>query len=58
MPKKAKLTIHPAFRIGAISKRLYGAFLEPIGNMVNGTMYNPSTPRQTTRASGATSSGP
>ena len=47
MPKKAKLTIHPAFRIGAISKRLYGAFLEPIGNMVNGTMYNPSTPRRT-----------
>ncbi len=44
MPKKAKLTVHPAFRIGAISKRLYGAFLEPIGNMVNGTMYNPKHP--------------
>ena len=44
MPKKAKLTIHPAFRIGAISKRLYGAFLEPIGSMVNGTMYNPKHP--------------
>ncbi len=44
MPKKAKLTIHPAFRIGAISPRLYGAFLEPIGNMVNGTMYNPKHP--------------
>ena len=30
MPKKAKLTVHPAFRIGAISPRLYGAFLHHI----------------------------
>ena len=32
MPKKAKLTVHPAFTIGEISPRLYGSFLEPIGN--------------------------
>ena len=44
MPKKAILTVHPAFPIGEISPRLYGAFLEPIGNMVNGAMYNPKHP--------------
>ncbi len=38
---KAKVTIHPAFMIGEISPRLFGAFLEPIGSMVNGSMYNP-----------------
>ena len=42
--KKAKLTVHPSFRIGAISPRLFGAFLEPIGSMVNGSMYNPKHP--------------
>ena len=42
--KKAKLTLHPDFRIGEISGRLFGAFLEPIGSMVNGTMYNPKHP--------------
>ena len=44
MPKKAKITVHPAFAIGEISPRLYGSFLEPIGTMVNGTMYNPQHP--------------
>ena len=42
--KKATMTIHPDFRIGAISGRLFGAFLEPIGSMVNGSMYNPKHP--------------
>ena len=42
--KKAKMTLHPDFRIGEISGRLFGAFLEPIGSMVNGTMYNPKHP--------------
>ena len=42
--KKAKVTLHPAYRIGDISKRLFGAFLEPIGSMVNGSMYNPKHP--------------
>ena len=41
MGKKAKVTVHPCFEIGEISPRLFGAFLEPIGTMVNGTMYNP-----------------
>lgn len=44
MANKAKLTIHPGFRIGDISPRLYSTFLEPIGTMVNGTMYNPKHP--------------
>ena len=42
--KKSKMTLHPDFRIGEISERLFGAFLEPIGSMVNGSMYNPKHP--------------
>ena len=42
--KKATITLHPSFTIGEISPRLYGAFLEPIGSMVNGSMYNPKHP--------------
>ncbi|MDR0710047.1 MAG: hypothetical protein LBF77_08280 [Spirochaetaceae bacterium] len=41
---KAKLLVHPSFEIGEISPRLYGTFLEPIGTMVNGSMYNPKHP--------------
>ena len=44
MAKIAKVTVHPSFEIGEISPRLFGAFLEPIGTMVNGTMYNPKHP--------------
>jgi alpha-L-arabinofuranosidase len=42
--KTASIHLHPHFRIGDISPRLYGAFLEPIGTMVNGSMYNPKHP--------------
>ena len=42
--KKARITVHPDYRIGEISRRLFGAFLEPIGSMVNGSMYNPKHP--------------
>ncbi len=42
--KKASITLHPSFTIGEISPRLFGAFLEPIGSMVNGSMYNPKHP--------------
>ena len=42
--KKTKLTIHPSFKVGEISPKLFGAFLEPIGSMVNGSMYNPKHP--------------
>lgn len=44
MGKKATITVHPSFRVGEISPRLFGAFLEPIGAMVNGMMYNPKHP--------------
>ena len=44
MAKQAKITIHPSFTIGEISPRLVSTFLEPIGTMVNGTMYNPKHP--------------
>ena len=44
MAKKAGILVHPDFKIGEISPRLYGAFLEPIGTMVNGSMYNPKHP--------------
>ena len=44
MAKNAKITVHPSFKIGEISPRLFSTFLEPIGTMVNGTMYNPKHP--------------
>ena len=44
MKKAARIHVHPQFQIGGISPRLYGAFLEPIGTMVNGSMYNPKHP--------------
>ncbi len=42
--KKASVTVHPDYTIGEISPRLFGAFLEPIGSMVNGSMFNPKHP--------------
>ena len=44
MAKKSKVTLHPSYKAGEISPRLFGAFLEPIGSMVNGSMYNPKHP--------------
>lgn len=44
MAKKAKVLVNPLFQIGDISPRLFGAFLEPIGTMVNGSMFNPKHP--------------
>ncbi|WP_026653711.1 alpha-L-arabinofuranosidase C-terminal domain-containing protein [Butyrivibrio proteoclasticus] len=44
MAQNAKITVHPAYKIGEISDRLFSAFLEPIGTMVNGTMFNPKHP--------------
>ncbi|MBE5836156.1 MAG: alpha-L-arabinofuranosidase [Butyrivibrio sp.] len=44
MAQDAKITIHPSYPIGEISNRLFSAFLEPIGTMVNGTMFNPKHP--------------
>lgn len=44
MAKKSKVTLHPSYVVGDISPRLFGAFLEPIGNLVNGSMYRPDHP--------------
>ena len=44
MSKEAKITIHPLYKTGEISPRLFSTFLEPIGTMVNGTMFNPKHP--------------
>lgn len=44
MAQKAKIVVHPSFTIGEISPRLFSTFLEPIGTMVNGTMFNPKHP--------------
>ncbi|MCI9072917.1 MAG: alpha-L-arabinofuranosidase [Lachnospiraceae bacterium] len=44
MAEQAKITIHPSYELGEISPRLFSTFLEPIGTMVNGTMYNPKHP--------------
>ena len=39
MGKKAKVTIDPAYRVGKIEKRIYGSFLEPIGDFVVGGIH-------------------
>ncbi|MCQ2483159.1 MAG: alpha-L-arabinofuranosidase [Clostridia bacterium] len=44
MAGKARITVHPKYETGEISPRLFSAFLEPIGTMVNGTMFNPKHP--------------
>jgi alpha-N-arabinofuranosidase len=44
MSKKAKVAIHPDYRIAKVERRLFGAFLEPIGNWVYGGIYNPKHP--------------
>jgi alpha-N-arabinofuranosidase len=42
MAKEAKVTIHPSYKISKIDERLYGSFLEPIGNWVLGGIWNPN----------------
>ncbi len=42
--KKAKVTLDPAYKVGKIEPRLYGAFLEPIGSWVYGGIWNPDHP--------------
>jgi alpha-N-arabinofuranosidase len=44
MTKKATVTVHPDYQIGQVDKRLFGAFLEPIGSWVYGGIYNPKHP--------------
>ncbi|MBR6321225.1 MAG: alpha-L-arabinofuranosidase [Lachnospiraceae bacterium] len=44
MSKHAKITVDPAYKVGKIEKRIYGSFLEPIGDFVVGGIYNPNHP--------------
>ena len=44
MAKKARVTVCPDYKIAKVEDRLYGAFLEPIGNWVYGGIYNPNHP--------------
>ena len=42
---KAKLIVDKDFTIAPVDKRLFGTFIEPIGNIVYGNMYNPEHPK-------------
>ncbi len=42
--KKAKVTIHPEYAIGPIDKRLFSGYMEPLGNLVYGGIWNPDHP--------------
>ena len=42
--KKAKITIHPDYAVGAIDKKLFSGYMEPLGNLVYGGIWNPSHP--------------
>lgn len=44
MSKKVKLTIHPKFQIGQIDPRLFSGYLEPMGNLINPSLYDPAHP--------------
>lgn len=44
MAKKAKVTVHPDYKIDQVDKRIYGAFLEPIGSWTYGGIWNPNHP--------------
>jgi len=40
----AKVTVHPDYKIGDIDKRIYSGYLEHLGNLVYGGVYNPKHP--------------
>ncbi|MBQ4258133.1 MAG: alpha-L-arabinofuranosidase [Clostridia bacterium] len=44
MARKATISLHPSYVKGDISPRLFGAFLEPIGKMAVGSMWQPGHP--------------
>jgi len=41
---KAKVTVHPDYKIGEIDKRIYSGYMEHLGSLVYGSMYNPKHP--------------
>jgi len=44
MVRKANIVVDPAYKIGKIEERLFGSFLEPIGDFVTGGIWNPNHP--------------
>ncbi len=42
--KKAKLKVDKDFTISKVDKRIFSTFIEPIGNIVYGNIYNPEHP--------------
>lgn len=42
---KNRITVHPAYKIGRIDPKLFGGFLEPIGNWVYGGIWNKNHPQ-------------
>lgn len=45
----ARLTLHTAFHVGPIDRRIFGGFLEHIGRAVYGGIYDPKSPRSDER---------
>lgn len=41
---RARLTLHPAYTIGAADRRLFGSFAEHVGRCVYGGLYEPGHP--------------
>lgn len=42
--KKAKLKVDKDFTIAEVDKRIFGTFIEPIGKIIYGNIYNPNHP--------------
>ena len=42
--KRAKLKLDKDFTIGKVDKRIFSIFIEPIGDIVYGSIYNPDHP--------------
>lgn len=42
MTKRAKVSVHPDYRIAPVERRIFSAFLEPIGDWVYGGIWNPN----------------
>ena len=51
-PATAKITIDPAFTVGPVRRRTFGAFVEHLGRCVYTGIFEPGHPRRTRTASG------
>jgi alpha-N-arabinofuranosidase len=41
---RARLTLHPAFRVGAVDRRLFGGFVEHLGRHIYDGIHEPGHP--------------